>query len=274
MTAPTDPQFYTDLAARFTAFGKPEDFLWIWSSETGLDPTLSGASRTISTMMHDGVVPSLMTQAEWDSLPTLSAKDQLPFIQRYYQVIHDKYLFRRFQDTFEVYLANAAPGLLRPDGKYSALTVMYGNPQTPANAVWAANWPMDNYPVAPQQAAARKAAMDLTLGKTLVSEGLLKGWISLSDLKNFGLRQGNSAIANDAIKRYKDANAALQTIAFDPSDGSAGGYAPDFSKSFSDASASPDTRVAPQPSILQALTLKETVVLGVGIWLFWRYIIR
>lgn len=286
--APTDSTFYLRLADLFSGFGKPEDFLWIWSSETGLDPTLSGNSRTISTLMHDGVVPSLLTQAEWDSLPQLSAADQLPFIQRYYQQIHDKYLFRKFQDTFEVYLANAAPGLIRPDGKYNAATVMYGSPQTPANAVWAANWPMDNYPRALQEAQSRGVKLSIDFGKQLVSEGLLKGWISLGDLRAFGMRQANAAIANDAITKYHDnllqaKNQGNTTVpatylatvpnSYVPA-GAPGGYAPDFSKSFSDPTAPVDTRVAASPSPISLLSWREALVLGVGVWVYWKWFLK
>lgn len=282
--APTDPNFYLRLANLFSGFGRPEDFIWIWSSETGLDPTLSGGARTISTLLHSGVVPSLLSESEWASLPSLSAADQLPFIARFYQQIHDRYLAgRKLQDAFEVYLANAAPGLLRYDGRYNAQTVMYGSPQEPAGSVWAANWPMDNFPVASQQAAARKVALSLDLGKTLVSEGLLKGWISLGDLRSFGMRQGHGDIANQAINQYHQTLLRASQSASPPSAsvvvpasyvpvGTPGGYQPDFSKSFSDPSAPVDVRVAAPPSPLQNVSFREALVLGVGVWLAWRWL--
>lgn len=285
--APTDSQFYTDLATYAQGWNmKPEDALWIWSSETGLDPSGSGSARTISTLMHDGVVPSLMTQAEWDSLPSLTARQQLPFIDRYYSLIHSKYLLNRpFKDTFEVYLANAAPGLLRVDGRYNPLSVMYGSPQTPGNAVWLANWPMDNYPSGIAAAAGMPQTADTA--KLLLSTGKLKGYITLGDLRSFGMRQANSAIANDAINKLHDAllnaknsdaqpltgNFAWVPTSYQPA-GSPGGYTPDFSKSFSDPSAPVDTRVAPQPGTKPLFTLPETLVLGGGVLVLWRYFLR
>lgn len=284
MSAPTDPGFYTDLATYARAWGmKPEDALWIWSSETGLDPSGSGSARTISTLLHGGVVPSLLSETEWASLPSLTARQQLPFIDRYYSQIHQKYLLGRdFKDTFEVYLANAAPGLLRVDGRYNPASVMYGSPDEPGNAVWIANWPMDNYP------AALRSGLPLTTdsAKLLLSEGKLKGYITLGDLRAFGLRQANSSIANDAINRLHDAllnakadqppltgNFAWVPTSYQPA-GSPGGYTPDFSKSFSDPNAPIDTRVAPQPSSRSLLSLPEAGALAAGVWLFWRFFLR
>lgn len=287
--APTDSGFYTDLAVYARAWGiKPEDALWIWSSETGLDPSGSGSARTISTLLHDGVVPSLLNQNEWDSLPTLTARQQLPFIDRYYTLIHSKYLLgRAFQDTFEVYLANAAPGLLRTDGRYNAQSVMYGSPDEPGNSTWLANWPMDNYPRGVQAAQSQKLPLNTDTAKLLLSQGVLKGYITLGDLRSFGMRQANYAIANDAINRLHDAllnaknaepqpltgNFAWVPASYQPA-GSPGGYTPNFSKSFSDSSAPVDTRVAPSKAAgTSLLSFKETAVLGAGIWVFWRFLL-
>lgn len=286
MAAPTDPNFYLAVIPMAQRLGtKPEDLLWVWASETGFDPTLSGGSRTISTLMH-GVVPELLTEAEWTSLPTLSPQQQLPYIERFYKLLHDRYLGGRgFQDTFEAYLANAAPSLLRRDGRYNQATTMYGDPNAPASGMWLTNWPMDNFPIARQQASARSAKLDLPFGQQLVSEGLLKGWITLNDLKSFMVRGDVVTIANDAVNRLHAAQAgtavALEgtaqsggiTPAAYVNAGEPGGFAPDFSKSFGDPAAPIDVRVAPSaPQKRPLLGLAEMAFIGVGAWFLLKWL--
>lgn len=266
--APTDPAFYQATVALGTALGsKPEDLLWVWASETGYDTTLSGESRTMSTLMHTGVVPSLLTEAEWQSLPSLSAAQQVPFIQRYYQKLKQSYLGgRAFQDTFEVYLGNAAPGLLRTDGKYNPKTVMYGDPNQPGSDVWAQNWPMDNYPVAVQQAQARGAAISLDFGRQLLSEGLLKGWLTLGDLKAFMLRPSVGVYANPAIQNLKSvqAGAGVANASYTPT----ANWTPNGDQSFADPNAPIDTRVAPAaPTPRKLFSLPEVALVAGAAWL-------
>jgi len=272
---PTDPAFYQATQSLAQALGsKPEDLLWVWASETGYDPTLSGESRTISTLMHTGVVPSLLTEAEWQSLPTLTPAQQIPFIQRYYQKLVSSYLGgRAFQDTFEAYLGNAAPGLLRVDGKYNPKTVMYGDPNQPGSDVWAQNWPMDNYPVASQQAQARGAAISLDFGRQLLSEGLLKGWLTLGDLKAFMLRPSVGVFANPAIQNLHSvqAGAGVANASYNPSSSSSttgAAWTPNGDQSFSDPNAPIDTRVAPAaPTPRPLFALSEIALVAGAAWL-------
>ena len=264
MAVPTDSAFYQGVIAMAGRLGsKPEDLLWVWASETAFNPNPdpSGNSRTISTLMHAVVDQGLLTQAEWDSLPNLTPAQQLPYIERYYKLLRDRYIGRNFQDTFETYLANAAPGLLRRDGQYNAQTTMYGDPNAPAHTMaWSYNWPMDNYPVASTAAAARGvsgAAFNKAFGETLVSEGLLKGWITLGDLKSFMLRAGVSSLANAAIAQLKLAQAGGVTTA-GYSSSAEETYTPSFGSSFGNPNAPVDTRVAPAaPTPRPALTIVE-----------------
>jgi hypothetical protein len=264
MAVPTDPAFYQGVIAMAQRLGsKPEDLLWVWASETAFNPNPdpSGNSRTISTLMHAVVDQGLLTQAEWDSLPTLTPAQQLPYIERYYKLLRDKYIGRNFRDTFETYLANAAPGLLRPDGQYNAQTTMYGDPNAPAHtSAWSFNWPMDNYPAAATAAAARGIsgkAFNKSFAEQLVSEGLLKGWITLGDLKNFMLRPGVSSIANAAIAQLKTAQTGGVTPAgYSPS--AEEPYSPSFGQSFGNPNAPVDTRIAPAfPTPRPALSILE-----------------
>lgn len=278
MAAPTDPAFYDAVIPMALRLGsKPEDLLWIWASETGYDPALKGESRTISTLMHSGVVPSLLTEAEWGVLPALSPTDQLPFVERYYKVIHDRYLGRGFQDAFEAYLANAGPGMLRRDGQYNQASVLYGDPNEPAAGVWANNYPMDNFPVARQQATKRGVELTLDFAKQLVSEGLLKGWITLGDLKNFMMRGDVVALANDAIKRLHDERAQLQMQVILTPAGymppSSAPYTPDFSKSFGNPDAPIDTRVAQaMPRKRSLFSLPEVILVTGAVYLALRWL--
>jgi len=125
--APKDPLFYADLEAFGERTGaKPEDALYVWSSESGLDPTLSGESRTFSTLMHYVAVPRYMSEEVWQRLPQMSHRQQLPYVEAAIFAPARRLLGGRpFNSTFEVYLANAASGLLRPDGVYSEATPMY-----------------------------------------------------------------------------------------------------------------------------------------------------
>jgi hypothetical protein len=276
MAVPTDPDFYSGTDAMATRLGtKAEDLLWVWASETAFDPTLSGDARTISTLMSGVVNSGLLTQAEWDSLPTLTAAKQLPFIERYYKLLHDRYLGGRgFQDTFELYLANAAPGLLRPDGQYNQASTMYGDPNNPAHTrAWRDNWPMDNFPTARTQASARGVLypMPLSFGEQLVSEGLLKGWINIGDLKNFMIRGDVAQIANAAIQNLRSVRAGAgitsgyaQSTSTSTSAMDTTPYVPNFGKSFGNPSAPVDTRLAPSaPTSRTAFSPTEIAVLAV-----------
>lgn len=276
-SAPTDPAFYDGVLAMAPRAGaKPEDLLWVWASEMSFNPSSPGKARTISALTH-AVVPSLLTESEWQSLPTLSATEQLSFIERYFRQIHDQYLGRTFQDTFELYLANAAPGLLRRDGQYNAATVMYGNPDAPAGNVWASNWPLDNFPAARRQAALRGVPLSLDFGKLLVSEGVLKGWITLGDLRSFMQRPDVAVVAGDAIRRLRDERAQLQMQAvLEPASYVAPApvapYAPDASRSFGNPRAPIDTRVAPAaPSAASLPGLVGLGIIGIAAYLALRH---
>jgi hypothetical protein len=282
MAVPTDPDFYSATDAMAGRIGaKGEDLLWLWASESGYDPTIGkpvpslkdpnvlvpGLYHTISTLNHGVVDSGLLTQAEWDSLPTLSATQQLPFIERLFSLIHKQYLgSRAFKGMFETYLANAAPGLLRTDGSYNPQSTMYGDPNQPAHTnAWEVNWPMDNYPVASDQATARGVPLTLAFGHTLVSEGLLKGWITLGDLQSFALRPSVGVMANPAILNLRSVRAGAGlagtgvTVASTAVDQSP--YVPDMSAL--NPTAPIDTRVAPsRPTFRPVLTVPEFAVLA------------
>jgi hypothetical protein len=276
-SAPTDPAFYQGVIAMAGRLGsKPEDLLWVWASESGFNPNPdpTGASRTISTLMHPVVDAGILTQAEWDSLPGLTATQQLPFIERYYTKLRNDYIGRKFQDTFETYLANAAPGLLRHDGQYNPATTMYGDPNAPAHtSAWSSNWPMDNFPAASNTASSRGisgSAFNKEFALLLVSEGVLKGWITLGDLKSFMMRGGVAPLANAAIAQLRLVQTGVTTAAYSSSADES--YAPSFGPSFSNPNAPVDVRVAPAvPTPRPLLTALEFGVIAMAIYFGLRW---
>lgn len=268
MSAPQDPLFYRDLDAMAQRVGaKSEDLLLVWSSESDLRSDLAGNSRTFSTLMHYIAVPSVMSEEEWQKLPTMTARAQLPYVEKAIYAPAHRALGRSFRNTFETYLANAASGMLRPSGGYSQASVMYAGSNYPDN------WPMDNAPAG--VLAAQKAGVRITspratyeFAKDLVSSGALKGYVSLGDLEVFGKRLlGSASVAGStfqsALTNLHAVRASLiageapsiggpmsdflawRPVSYQPGDASsaAGGYVPDFDSAFP-AGAPRDDRVA------------------------------
>lgn len=216
MIAPIDPTFYADLIEFGARVGvRPEDALFVWASETGLRTDLSGSSRTFAALGKPLVVPAVMPETVWERLPLLSAREQLPYVEAAVFSPARKLIGgRTFHNAFEVYLASLAPGLLRLDGKYAAETPLYVGKNYPDN------WTMDNFPdgiVAYQswvRDAAARGERDLSLrsaysvARELVARGVLKGFVSLGDLKNFATRAspgrdaafGQALMALDAVR--------------------------------------------------------------------------
>lgn len=183
MAAPRDPRFYVDADAMAQRVGaRTEDLLLVWASESGLDPSISGIARTISTLIKS---TAGVDDATWDELPKMSARAQLPLVERVVYAPAHRALGRNFKDSFEVYLANAASALLRSDGAYNPDTPMYVGSNYPDN------WPMDNFPAPSKQAQAdgvviRSPRGSYEYARSLVDRGILKGYVSLGDLAAFG----------------------------------------------------------------------------------------
>jgi len=207
--APRDPQFYRDLDAFGQRTGvRPEDALYVWASESQFDPTLSGNSRTFSTLMKYVAVPRYMSEEVWEHLPRMTHREQLPYIEAAIFTPAKRIIGNRpFNSAFEVYLANAAQGLLRADGAYSDATPMYVGPNYPDN------WTMDNFPAGVPAFQAWLAESRGRGGPTslraayavaddLIQRGVLKGYVSLGDLREFAKRMmtpANKRIAEQAI---------------------------------------------------------------------------
>ncbi len=200
----TDPQFFVDLDAMAQRCGaKAEDLLLIWTSETNLQSDMrypppsesngwvaGDASYTFSSMMKNVMVPNAIDRATWARLPSMSHRQQLPIIERCVYAPAHRTLNRMFRDTFETYLVNAAPGMLRADGNYNPRSPMYVGGNYPDN------WTMDNAPAGLRALLAAKIPMprgwvprdSYDFCKELVARGELKGYVSLGDLQTFGKR--------------------------------------------------------------------------------------
>lgn len=299
MSAPRDPQFYVDLDAMAQRVGaKAEDLLLVWTSESNLDPTLHGNARSISTMLQPLVI-SAFGRDVWDRLPSMSATEQLPYIEKLVYAPAHKAIGRNFRTTFEVYLSNAAPALLRSDGNYNPQSVMYEGANYPDN------WPMDNMPAGANAAKADGVALSSPRGtyeyaKTLIDRGVLKGYVSLGDLANFGKRLLHGGPTFDqAVSYLRNVRANVAAgdapsvdpplsgdMAWQPASFTGGaapamsGYAPDFDAF--PAGAPLDTRVAspakarkdvprsanvPSRGVsLPALAVGGAIALGLGLW--------
>lgn len=224
MIAPIDSAFYADLLSFGQRVGvRPEDALFVWASETGLRTDLGGGSRTFASLGKSSVVPAVMPESIWERLPLLSAREQLPYVEAAVFSPARKLIGgRSFRNAFEVYLASLAPGLLRSDGRYAAETPLYVGKNYPDN------WTMDNFPegVLAYQRWVHDGAMrgerDLSLraaypvARDLAARGVLKGFVSLGDLRNFAKRDhpardaaiGQALAALDAVRATPGAGAA------------------------------------------------------------------
>lgn len=200
MSAPKDPLFYVDLEAMAQRVGaKPEDLLLVWTSESDLradlrwPPPSGDASQTFSTLMKNVMVPNVVDRATWARIPQMSHREQLPIVERAVYAPAHRTLGRMFRDTFETYLVNAAPGMLRADGNYNPRSPMYVGENYPDN------WTMDNAPAGLNAALKEgirlgpRARDSYDFCKELVARGVLKGYVSLGDLQTFGKRILSSA---------------------------------------------------------------------------------
>lgn len=263
MTAPKQPGFYVDLDMMAQRVGaRSEDLLLVWSSE-GFPTGAAGYYRTFSTMGKSLALP-VIGQAVWEKLPTMTAQQQLPYVEKVIYVPAHQILGRSFRNAFETYLANAAPACLRKDGAYNLLGAMYAGGNYPDN------WTMDNTPVGVQHALADHVSLSSLRAAypyaiKLVEAGLLKGYVSLGDLAAFASRvlQG-SGIFSQAIEYLNNVRdnvaAGLDpSIAPVPSDrlnyvqaSYQTAYTPDLTGAFSPA-APISTPVASNPAAARAI---------------------
>lgn len=287
--APTDPLFYVDLDAMAQRNGfRAEDALYIWNSESGLDSQLaaydsSGSliTATFSTLMRGTAVP-VIGEDTWAKLPTMTHRQQLPIIEQVVWVpAHRSIGGRTFRSTFEVYLANAASGLLRPDGIYDDKSPMYIGSNYPDNWTMERTDPNDNTTTAAVDAytawvrAQPKGARTslraaYPIAQDLVGRGLIKGYVSLGDLRYFAKRlAGGSTIFNTAVAYLNAVRASVAAgqapsvqgpltggLAWQPASLTTPTYTPDFDSQFAPPGTHVDTRVA-TPSAAHAAVPKS-----------------
>lgn len=231
---PSDPGFYTDLNAQSKPIGMtPQDLLVILASESGYNTGKINGGPYIATSGplagHDTtprglpgftyvVVPTLMNAAQWDALPTMTQRQQLPFVMKQMQIWTQR-LQRPFINAFEMYLSNANPASLIPGP----------NPQyNPSTPMWTGQawWNNPNMDVGPGGDSAGSYA--IKHGETaqlnsntreymtqLAAKGVIKGYASIGDLQRFASRMiGKQASLpwKLASKRYADANGVSASV--------------------------------------------------------------
>lgn len=238
---PSDAGFYTDLKQVAEALGvDPKGMLIVMASESNLNPGTTGGRAIAESgplKGHDvttrglvgftkAIVPGLATVAEWDAMPAMTARQQLPFVYKLYKYAGDQ-KGRRLSSNFELYLTTAAPSALSGSGRYNLATTLYGGRAWESNFSIDAGPPLrsDGVPTGPtydvyaKQHGANVAAMTqaekLAYAKELAAKGIIKGRVTLGDLVRHLERmqdRGWRAAWQLAWRRYQQANG----LPFDP----------------------------------------------------------
>lgn len=232
---PSDPGFYEDLKKTAEALGvDPKGLLIVLASESNLNPgTIGGRVIADSGPLkgHDvtprglpgftkAIVPGLATVAEWDAMPKMTAREQLPFVLKLYKYAGEQ-KGRPLSSNFELYLTTAAPSALSSSGRYNLDQTMYGG------RAWESNFSLDHglpvrpdgvpagptYDVYAQRQGVNVSAMTqaekLAYAKRLAAQGILKGRVTLGDLVRHLERmqdRGWRAAWQLAWRRYQQAN--------------------------------------------------------------------
>jgi hypothetical protein len=211
---PTDPVFYTTLddAANKLAID-PAWILIVVASESNFDvgkipgrwPTfrapdgsvVDGTPRGLNGFTADNV-GTTMTASEWEALPSMTAAQQMVFVYRVLaQNMKTRLGGRPYAKMLEVYISNALPGALRPDGRYGDDDVLY------SGVYWLQNAGIDSWPTNFQRVAMLRNEVDELNAdmpayvQKLASMGLLHGKVLMKDLRNYADRM-NGADPNGA----------------------------------------------------------------------------
>lgn len=206
----TDPDFYDGVVRLAEAADvRAEDLLFCWSEATLLEPRAAGPVRTFAGLGRAQTLGWTMPEAIWEKLPSISACDQIPYVEAAVIDPATRVLGRGPSSAFEVCLAHAAPGLLRPDGDYAMETPLHAGPDYPDH------WPLDEFPLvwdlyisegarlSPRQTFGAKRAEAKARG--------VKGYVSLGDLSAFCKREdaGREAVLQEALRLLSQARNRL-----------------------------------------------------------------
>lgn len=285
LTVPSDPAFYADLLKGQERTGvKPEDALFAWSDATNLKTDLAGGARTFAALPKGFMVPFFASEEIWQRFPEMTAREQLPYVQTATFGPARKFVGGRELAAFETYLASFGPGLLRTDGCYCPMTVLF------AGSCYPENWTLDNFPIALSAyqdwaADASRLGRDTSVQAAypeclqLLSRGELKGFVTLGDLLSFAKR---SAPLRDAALGEALANLAATRVTLGMMPENTG---IDLDASFTFPDARPDSRaLSPReaqdalPTALPSRTVAIEArwalglglglgILGTGLWL-------
>lgn len=252
---PDDPQFYLDLKKYAGQLGfDPAAMLIVIASEsnfytgTHFPKTIASLQTSFdkSLVGHDvaprgligftaASVPSLMSAAEWDVLPSMDATSQLAYVAKAMGANLQRVGGRSFSSPYEVYLANASPGAMTASGKYDLSQTLYAPPND-----WLDNLSMDHgAPIdasgVPQgdtaySYAAKHGESDqlppnasriqkIAYATPLTQKGVIKGKVTLGDLQKHAERMnlpGWNLAWQLAMRRYAEANAPSSLVSYKP----------------------------------------------------------
>lgn len=235
---------------------KPEDLIVVFAGESGINPaqgtpppgTDNAGGKGLSAITRDVASAAGLSDAQWLTFHTLTAEQQLPFIETYFAKILTSFGLTGYRNALELYLANAASTVF---GNYRTKGVSPGDVLY-SGAGWRGNLGMDNYPTLATKygntiQAYKQAnnvsygAAQLAVAQQAVAAGDLKGYVSYADFLNYAKASVSRSNWRDGIARLRavqqiattDPRYTYKPVSYNPDDpsGAGGGtdpYTPDF----------------------------------------------
>ena len=222
----TDPIFYDRVVRLAETTGAcSEDWIFCWTEATLLEPGAAGPVRTFAGLVETQTSGWTMPKTIWEILPSLPARDQIPYVEAAVLDPARRMLGREPSGAFEVCLAHAAPGLLRSDGVYASETPLHTGPDYPDH------WPLDEFPAAwdlYRLQASQVTPRQLFASKRQDAQDRgVKGYVSLGDLRAFCKRVDaeREAVLAEALRLLGQARTRLALPDRGP-------YTPDLDSAF------------------------------------------
>lgn len=226
---------FSDLAYQILANGAkqtntdPRDYLVVFASESMLDPATTKGTpfHGFNTMGKQSAVDVGLDPDFWEWLPDLGAEDNMRASMQFFLENLRRYRRNGFANALDAYLFNFAPSIWATNAGPD--TVIYQAP----SAAYYANATMDNFPALSDLAQSEKIAFknskDIAAAAKLALErgGILKGKITLADLRAFLMRPGAQSIWQPHVDRLTELGLAPSTPYTLVSYPESGGYNPD-----------------------------------------------
>lgn len=200
---------FSDLTYQILANGAkqtstdPRDYLVVFASESMLDPSTTKGTpfHGFNTMGKQAAVNVGIDPDFWELLPDLGPEDNMRASMQFFLENLRRYRRNGFANALDAYLFNFAPSIWATNAGPD--TVIY---EAPSSAYYE-NATMDNYPALANYALANKIAFKTskdvaaTAKQALEQGGILKGKITVADLRAFLMRPGASAIWRPHVDR-------------------------------------------------------------------------